>query len=173
MSLKFGIYLVEQRVVTPEQFCGLVKIQQESVTSGAKIALDRNMMTIKQVSNVIDAQLSNGGKSFHHTAKEMGYISSTEANLLIKAQEINSPSIRELSIDCGLLTPAQCRVLFAQFERAENAIVAGSNKRVADAKSTLPSPTATPAPAAPTPTPLRQPNFKRRPVIIHQKQGQI
>ena len=140
MSLKFGIYLVEQRVVTPEQFCGLVKIQQESVATGGRIALDRNLMTIKQVSNVIDAQPSNNKKSFQQIAVEMGYISSTEANLLVKAQECSSPSIRSLSIECGLLTPAQCRMLFTQFERSENTPMAVTQKIATKAQITAPAP---------------------------------
>jgi hypothetical protein len=49
MSLKFGIYLVEQRIISPEQFCGLVKIQQEATMSLATIALRKNILTIKQV----------------------------------------------------------------------------------------------------------------------------
>ena len=54
MSLKFGIYLVEQRVISAEQFCGLVKIQQETSHTMATIALRKNLMTIKQVDNVLD-----------------------------------------------------------------------------------------------------------------------
>ena len=56
MSLNFGIYLVEQRIITPEQFCGLVKIQQEALPSLANVAIRKNMLTIKQVAMILDAQ---------------------------------------------------------------------------------------------------------------------
>ena len=64
MSLKFGIYLVEQRIISPEQFCGLVKIQQESAKSMATLALRKNMMTIKQVARVLDIQEATPTKLF-------------------------------------------------------------------------------------------------------------
>ena len=54
MSLKFGIYLVEQRIISPEQFCGLVKIQQESTRSVASLAIAQNCLTMKQVSRILD-----------------------------------------------------------------------------------------------------------------------
>ena len=62
MSLKFGIYLVEQRIVTPEQFCGLVKIQQESTRSLASLAIANNFLTMKQVSRVLDGVTHNEGE---------------------------------------------------------------------------------------------------------------
>ena len=64
MSLKFGIYLVEQRLITPEQFCGLVKIQQDALANLATISIRKNMMTIKQVARVLDQQELTPAKSF-------------------------------------------------------------------------------------------------------------
>ena len=62
MSLKFGIYLVEQRIMSPEQFCGLVKIQQESIRSTASLAIAHNYLTMKQVSRVLDEIGENDGQ---------------------------------------------------------------------------------------------------------------
>ena len=72
MSLKFGIYLVEQRVISAEQFCGLVKIQQESAQTMATIALRKNLMTIKQVNFVLDQMESKPGMNFEDMAFEKG-----------------------------------------------------------------------------------------------------
>ncbi len=173
MSLKFGIYLVEQRIVSPEQFCGLVKIQQESVRSLAKISLERNMLTIRQVANILDAQETNAKastKSFHQLAVEMNYLSTTEAVTLIKAQESSGVSINELLVECGLLTESQSQVLYSHFQRL-------TFRSVQDAENNQQNPTpqapASPAPAKPSSTGPRQPNFKRRPVIIQNRQVQI
>ena len=99
MSLKFGVYLVEQRIISPEQFCGLIKIQQESVRTLAKISLQRNMLTIRQVANILDDQEANTKgtpKPFHQLAVEKNYLSTSEAELLLKAQENSGVSINDL-----------------------------------------------------------------------------
>ncbi len=173
MSLKFGIYLVEQRVVTPEQFCGLIKIQQESVQTLAKIALQRNMLTIRQVANILDAQEAQAQKPFHYLAIEMGYLSAAEAERLVKTQEGSAVSIRHLVTECGLLTQEQCRVLFGHFEKSAFQAVqrqeAGTPQPAATTQ-VRETPPATTKPAQPG---LRQPNFKRRPIITQKHQAQI
>lgn len=175
MSLKFGVYLVEQRIVSPEQFCGLVKIQQESVRSLAKISLERNMLTIRQVANILDTQGANAkgsSKPFHQLAVEMNYLSTTEADKLLKAQESTGASINGLLVECGLLTESQSQVLYSHFQRTAY--------RAAQKVGATPVKTpATPTPASPPatrprqPNGPRQPNFKRRPVIIQNRQVQI
>jgi len=168
MSLKFGVYLVEQRIVSPEQFCGLIKIQQESVRTQAKISLQRNMLTIRQVANILDVQeasANSSSKPFHQLAVEMNYISASEAETLVKAQENSGVSINDLLVECGLLTESQNRVLYSHFQRTAFKTAQKPEKSSAAA--------AEPAPATPSSTGPRQPNFKRRPVIIQNRQVQI
>ena len=176
MSLKFGVYLVEQRIISPEQFCGLIKIQQESVRTLAKISLQRNMLTIRQVANILDDQEANTKgtpKPFHQLAVEKNYLSTSEAELLLKAQENSGVSINDLLVECGLLTESQSRVLYSHFQRTafkttQKTEKGDSVKATAASKVKTPSATATPSPVGP-----RQPNFKRRPVIIQNRQVQI
>ena len=158
MSLKFGIYLVEQRIISPEQFCGLVKIQQEATMSLATLAIRKNLMTIKQVTTVLDAIEINPKKSFIKTAMENDLIDREDADQLLHFQQISCPSIRRLVVECGLLTQRQTSVLFLHFERnGTNAIQPQ-------------------APAQPKPVPSkpkrkigpRQPKFRQRPVVVRQ-----
>ena len=172
MSLKFGVYLVEQRIVSPEQFCGLIKIQQESVRTQAKISLERNMLTIRQVANVLDTQEANTSgltKPFHQLAVEMNYLSTTEAKTLLKAQENSGVSINDLLVECGLLTESQNRVLYSHFMRTAFRTAQKPKKSV---PATTPRAKPSAAPAMPSSTGLRQPNFKRRPVIMEKRQTQ-
>lgn len=169
MSLKFGVYLVEQRIVSPEQFCGLVKIQQESVRTQAKISLQRNMLTIRQVANILDTQEANAKgapKPFHQLAVEMNYLSVTEAETLVKAQEGSGVSINDLLVECGLLTESQNRVLYAHFQRT-------AFHAAQKTEASAPAKAAPAAPAKPSSTGPRQPNFKRRPVIIQNREVPI
>ena len=117
MSLKFGIYLVEQRIITPEQFCGLVKVQQEATQSIANIAIRKNVLTIKQVADVFDIQENSPEKPFLQIAVENDLMVDADANMLMRVQELSSPSIRKLTVECGLLTERQSAVLFHHFEK--------------------------------------------------------
>ena len=123
MSLKFGIYLVEQRVISAEQFCGLVKIQQESSHTMATIALRKNLMTIKQVNFLVEYIASNPGNSFEDLALEKGLIDSQDLNIMRQTKEVSCPPIRRLMVECGLLTRHQANVLFEHFEkRAQSSV---------------------------------------------------
>jgi len=167
MSLKFGIYLVEQRIVTPEQFCGLVKIQQESTRSLASLSISHNYLTIKQVSRVLDG-VSQDESKFIDYALSKNLLERSDASHLMKLQEQGGESIRSLAVECGLLTARQAEVLFNHFQRYGSRAIQMKRRPVAS-KPAAPKKPAVPAPAKPRPiiqpsvTPT--PKFKQRPII--------
>ena len=116
MSLKFGVYLVEQRIITPEQFCGLVKIQQESTRTLASLAISLNYMTMKQVSRILDREQLEG-KPFVELAISAGLIDRADADHMMKVQERSGETIRSLAVECGLLSERQSEVLFNHYMR--------------------------------------------------------
>jgi hypothetical protein len=160
MSLKFGIYLVEQRIISPEQFCGLVKIQQESASSLPTIAIRRNLMTIKQVARVLTAMERDPAKSFIDTALEEHIVDKSDVERLIHEQLDSCPPLRKLLVECGLLTHQQTEVLFNHFEKQ---MAAGMKAQLPLPSATLPKPT-TASPADPSFSPP-QPKFSQRPVV--------
>jgi len=111
MSLKFGIYLVEQRVISAEQFCGLVKIQQESAKTMATISLRKNLMTIKQVNHLLNLLDGMPDMTFEGLALEKGMIDAQDLEIMRKSKEVSCPPIRRLLVECGLLTQHQTKVL--------------------------------------------------------------
>ncbi|MDA7906531.1 hypothetical protein N9B43_06475, partial [Mariniblastus sp.] len=117
MSLKFGIYLVEQRVISPEQFCGLVKIQQESTMSLPTISLRKNILTIKQVAQVLGEIEHDAEKTFIQSAMELDFLNRVEADQILQFQQEKCQPLRKLIVKCGLLSQRQCSILFLYFER--------------------------------------------------------
>ena len=160
MSLKFGIYLVEQRIISPEQFCGLVKIQQETTMTLANIALRKNMLTIKQVASILDEMEAMPEKAFEQVAVEFDYLDKADATQLLHYQQTSCTPIRKLVAECGLLTERQAAVLYSHFERAP---VPTHQPATTPATPTAPATPATPQPAQSQP---RMPKFKSRPVIM-------
>lgn len=155
MSLKFGIYLVEQGIISCDQFCGLVKIQQLSSATWGSIAIRKNIMTIKQVAQVLEVLELNPGKSFAETATQLDFIDQADVQLLEREQQLDLPSIQKLVTDCGLMTERQASVLHRTFERTNGAT---------PAKQEAP----TQAAHQPRQEMLRQPKFIQRPAAATQ-----
>ncbi len=181
MSLNFGIYLVEQRIITPEQFCGLVKIQQEALPSLANVAIRKNMLTIKQVAMILDVQESQPEKSFTEIAVENDLLDQPDVDQLLREQQRSALTIRQLLVECELLTQRQVDVLYKHYLRTgTQPLVPGIQRQ--DQQQTAVAPhraavrsgsaasetTSTPdqAPTTPSPIPVRGPKFKQRPVIV-------
>lgn len=177
MSLKYGIYLVEQRIISPEQFCGLVKIQQESAKSMATIALRKNMMTIKQVARVLDIQEATPTKGFAQIVVEEDMLDQQDADELVRAQQISCASIRKLVVECGLLTERQSQVLYGHFQRVGTRT--SETQKTTTPTRTVPTRTAPTRPSTPVTQPQqptesqptsmrpRRPKFKQRPIVVH------
>ncbi len=160
MSLKFGIYLVEQRIISPEQFCGLVKIQQEASMSAATVAIRKNLLTIRQIASIMEIQESNKQKSFVEIAQDNNFLERADIDQLLHFQQLSCPSITSLAIECGLITESQAVVLHRHFANDRNRQLVPAN----------PLQKKTPAPSgqARRKTGPRHPKFKQRPVVVHQ-----
>ena len=163
MSLKFGIYLVEQRIISPEQFCGLVKIQQDALSTLATMSIRKNMMTIKQVATVLDKQELTPAKPFVQIAIELDYLDRADAQQLLHDQQSSAPTIRKLAQECGLLTDRQCSVLFQHYQKIAGRTLATATPTTAKPKEIVPTRQPVATPARP-----RSPKFKQKPVIVSQ-----
>jgi len=169
MSLKFGIYLVEQRIISPEQFFGLVKIQQESTRSLASLAIAHNYLTMKQVSRLLDL-IEGDDNQFIEEATSKGMMERSDAAHLVRLQEQSGESIQSLAVECGLLTGRQSEVLVNHFNRYGSRKVEMKKAAVA-AKAAAPQKPKPPAPKAPLKPNMEQPKqapspkFRKRPLI--------
>ena len=160
MSLKFGIYLVEQRLISPEQFCGLVKIQQEALATLATMAIRKNMLTIKQVAIVLDQQELTPAKSFVQIAVEMDFLDREDAKQLLHDQQASAPTIRKLAQECGLLTERQCNVLFQHYQKVGSRPMINSETSQPATEPMMQAEFAANGP--------KSPKFKQKPVIVSQ-----
>lgn len=170
MSLKFGIYLVEQRVISAEQFCGLVKIQQEAAKTMATISLRKNLMTIKQVNHLLNLLEGMPDMTFERLALEKGMIDAQDLEIMRNSKEVSCPPIRRLLVECGLLTQHQTKVLFEHFEKIGTAGIQHQTSATPMRKPNISKPASPAQQPAPTASAMPQPKFQqRRPVIVRQQ----
>lgn len=118
MSIKFGLFLVEQGIISCDQFCGLLKIQQMAAPSPASVAIRRNLMTVKQVGQILGLIELNPELDFVEAGKRLGIIGATEQQRLEQEQQLLLPTIPFLLVECGLLRVNQVETLTRSFEKA-------------------------------------------------------
>ena len=107
---------------------------------------------------------------FEELAFEKGMIDLADLNVMLQSKEVSGPPIRQLLVECGLLTQNQTRVLFKHYEKHGDASVQHKDNT---ASTTMPKPnigkTLTPTPPAKPTSAMPQPKFQqRRPVIQRQ-----
>lgn len=174
MSLKFGLWLVEQGIVTCDQFCGLIKIQQESLPPSTTIVLRENVMTMRQVRTVNELVEGGAAGDFLDVAESCGFVVPKLASAIRQLQQIEAPSIASLAVQCGLMTAGQVQVLFRHFERLQAAPRTPAGESAAESSSQIPEGQSQNAGAAADaagsfqPHPVPEPKFRQRPVIVHQ-----
>ncbi|MEQ1906331.1 MAG: hypothetical protein ABL888_19265, partial [Pirellulaceae bacterium] len=121
MRLQFGLYLIEQGIITCDQFCGLVGIQQQMIPSPSTVALQRDLMTIRQVARVYDELEKNRGISFLTAAVDLQYLTKQQAQMIEKLSELLGPSFEDMLVECRVMTREQTVRLRSQFESHQRA----------------------------------------------------
>ena len=146
--------------------------------SMATIALRKNMMTIKQVARVLDIREANPSKSFSQIIVEEDMLDQTDADELVRAQQMSCPAVRKLVVECGLLTERQSQVLFGHFQRVgtRTAETRTTERQTTERRTTAPArpTTITPEKREEQPTQTmrpRRPKFKQRPIVVHPYSG--
>lgn len=190
MSIKFGLFLVEQGIISCDQFCGLLKIQQLAAPSPASVAIRRNLMTVKQVGQILGLIELNPELDFIEAGKRLGIIGPADQQRLEQEQQLLLPAIPFLLVECGLLRANQVEILARSFEKAQlreaKAVPAPGPQANVEAAGTGPAAASTQHPAptkevrrelAPAAAavaagqrvhqaqPLRQPKFVQRPQV--------
>lgn len=122
MSLNFGLYLVEQGVISCDQFCGLVKVQQLAVPSPASVAIRSNLLTVRQVGQILGLMELNPGRTFVEAARSLGILGGDGQQRLEQEQQKLLPTLPFLLVECGLLTSRQVETMQRAFEKSLSTI---------------------------------------------------
>jgi hypothetical protein len=145
MSLRFGLFLVEQGIISCDQFCGLLKVQQQSVPPISSIAVQQNILTIRQIAHVYQLMEQFSSTDFLNTAIKVGILNQPQIQKLRTAQQQAVPSLKQLIVDCELMTQPQLELLSRHFDKMEASPLAlaatATAKPVAESSPSTPSTT--------------------------------
>jgi hypothetical protein len=115
MSMRFGIYLVDNNYITAAQFVSLVKSQLDQREAIGQTALRMGLMNVEQVYQTLALQIKNQKLSFGKAAIQLGFLTVAEYSQLLVAQAQSDLSLRNQIVKNGWLSRDKIEQLFDQF----------------------------------------------------------
>ena len=132
MSIRFGIFLVENKYITANQFVSLVKKQLEKREAIGQTAMRNGLMDVEQVYQTLSLQSKKEYLSFGKAAIQLGFLTTTQYSQLLVAQAKNDVDIKELIIGNGWISRSRLKQLLKQFRMGssfEDRVPPGRPKR--------------------------------------------
>jgi hypothetical protein len=121
MFATFGEYLVQQGILSEHEYRQLMSQHAQAVVPLSSLAIQRRMMTIKQVAEVLDYLETNPKRDFLSVAVQMDYLDSVDAKTLSQVQEQQSPGLDQILVTMQRMTAQQADVLREHFARLQAA----------------------------------------------------
>jgi|GEM_PF-1340689 len=99
---RFGTFLVEQGLATPEQILDALTLQKNSTKSIEHIACEQKLLTPQQVLDIFNAH-EEMTELFCKTARELGYLTDEQVKTLRDIQMHERPALGEILTRMGVL----------------------------------------------------------------------
>lgn len=122
MSLNLAVYLVDQEVITAEQFVDAIREQLTRKPPIGRLALREKKLSIKQLFDVLTEQ-SNSALPFGEIAVQRQMIARPALAELLFLQSQLAPDVGSILVEQGILTAAELtrhqRDYQSQFKKEE------------------------------------------------------
>jgi hypothetical protein len=99
----FGIYLVENGVLSCEEFYEALKLQLRSRPQLGGLAIELRKLTAREVFAVLRRQCDSPADMFGELAVEMGYLRPDDLGQLIHEQSLRLKPFQEILVEAGIL----------------------------------------------------------------------
>jgi hypothetical protein len=107
MSLKFAIQLLDENIVSQDQFIDLVRKHEDSCLPSMAIAISQNFITIRQARQILELQTERPELTFEEAAYEFGILSIEQCRKIASAQENSRRGVERIAVDAGVCTKDQ------------------------------------------------------------------
>ena len=116
--MQFGMYLVENGVITCDEFFEALKLQLKSRPQLGALAIERRKLNVRQVFSVLRCQCDSPDDMFGELAVRNGYLTEAELTELLHEQSVRVRPFSEIVIEAGILSPAVVEKHYADYRRA-------------------------------------------------------
>lgn len=101
----FGIYLVENGVISCDEFYETLKLQLRTRPQLGGLAIELRKLTARQVFAILRSQCDTPADLFGELAVKLGFLTAGELGELIHEQSLRLKPFSELLVDAGILPP--------------------------------------------------------------------
>jgi hypothetical protein len=116
--MQFGIYLVDNGMITCEEFFEALKLQLKTRPQLGALAIEKRKLNVRQVFGVLRSQCDSPDDMFGELAVKLGYLTAEELALLLHEQSLRVRPFAEILVETGILSADAVEKHFRDFRRA-------------------------------------------------------
>jgi hypothetical protein len=115
--MQFAMYLVDNGVLTCEEYYEASKLQQHSRPQLGALAIEARRLTVKQVFAVLSLQCDEPNTRFGELAVRLGYLTDGDISQLLAEQERRATPLLEVLVENGFLSAEVAEQHYAEYRR--------------------------------------------------------
>jgi hypothetical protein len=116
--MQVGLYLKKKGIITAEQLVAALEEQLGSLVPIGQLALEENVLSPRDIFDVLQAQSDSPNERFGDLAVEMGLMSRSDLMRLLMIQADRKRPITDILIEQGALTPQKAASERAAYRRS-------------------------------------------------------
>ena len=116
--MQVGLYLKKKGIITAEQLVAALEEQLGSLVPIGQLALEENVLSPRDIFDVLQAQSDSPNERFGDLAVEMGLMSRSDLMRLLMIQADRKRPITDILIEQGALTPQKAASEMAAYRRS-------------------------------------------------------
>lgn len=102
--MQFGMYLVENGVITCEEFYEALKLQLGTRPQLGALAIEKRKLNVRQVFGVLRNQCDSPDEKFGAVALKLGYLTEADLAWLLHEQSVRVRPFSELLVEIDVLS---------------------------------------------------------------------
>jgi hypothetical protein len=115
--MQFAMYLVDNGVLTCEEYYEASKLQMHSRPQLGALAIEARRLTVKQVFAVLSMQCDEPNTKFGELAVRLGYLTDDDIAQLLAQQEKRARPLLEVLVENDFLSAEVAEQHYAEYRR--------------------------------------------------------
>jgi hypothetical protein len=117
-AMQFGIYLVENGVITCEEFYETLKMQLHTRPQLGGLAIEKRKLNVRQVFAILRSQCDSPDEMFGETAVKLGFLTHEALAWLLHEQSVRVKPFNELLVELSILPAGEVDKQFRAYRHA-------------------------------------------------------
>jgi hypothetical protein len=115
--MQFAMFLVDNGVISCDEFFEALKLQLHSRPQLGSMAIGTRRLTFRQVSHILREQCDEPNQMFGEIAVRLGYLTEDDLSRLLAEQAAQAKPLGDVLVENGFLAREESEQYFAQFRQ--------------------------------------------------------